>query len=492
MSSRHELFDVLLASLKNGAASEETLASVLIRVMLAAPEAIPRTDIAQGKGLSKVSYLKPSAVSKAVQAFLEPQTVEVDGVRQPRLRALLKEDPKVVDEGRGGRPILPIRLHPDNWGLMGLLISNEGRRPAAVRGVVTQLDGQEIVGDEWQLVRGDTQEGLLSELGRVVEELRDRADKADADRGLSGRQLLGVGVNVAGHVHDGHVIGATHMGLAADEDRDLEGPLHDITELPVVVDNDLNLLAVRETYRSDYTERNMAVLAVLPDGVGAGLILNGHVYRGGGGMAGEPGHQTVSVRAKPPRHLTGHTDGASYFSAVCECGHANHVDCYATPSRLLAGAGTASLAQAAGQPASDNKGRLTRAGWVFDLGGRALGEAIATLVNIVNPSRVVVRLPREIASGEIGQGTAAARYLAAMEETLDEFAFSDGAATARAGASRLTLESLPADIEHEGATLAAIRVLDAFVMHARGKDTCVAASGGPVIRAVQGQLPEVR
>ena len=65
--------------------------------------------------------------------------------------------------------------------------------------------------------------------------------------------------------------------------------------LPVVVDNDLNVLGVHETYRPRSPERNIAVVAVFDDGVGSALIVDGRVYRGGNGMAGEIGHLYVPM-----------------------------------------------------------------------------------------------------------------------------------------------------------------------------------------------------
>ena len=70
---------------------------------------------------------------------------------------------------------------------------------------------------------------------------------------------------------------------------------HDLgLDMPVYVDNDVNVLGVLQTYRPDFPELDLAVIGVFDDGVGSALILGGLVYRGGRGMAGEIGHLQTS------------------------------------------------------------------------------------------------------------------------------------------------------------------------------------------------------
>ena len=189
-----------------------------------------------------------------------------------------------------------------------------------------------LVWEEVKLPSDASFENLAVYLNDFAYKLRRRLDKVD---GFTTRRMLGVGVEIGGHVKDGIIIGATHLGIPADEDHDLLTPLHTGLRVPIVIDNDVNVLAVQELYCHKYKERDIAVVAVCEDGVGASLILDGHVYRGGGGMAAEPGHLTVRLDTGAAAAVDRNAPSAKgpNFNSPCHCGKNNHIDCYAVPAR---------------------------------------------------------------------------------------------------------------------------------------------------------------
>lgn len=475
----HAMYDDLLKDMEQSSSvSKNVLARVLVRVMISAPQTVARADIAKGTMLAKPSTLNQSAVSKAVACLAEHGLVTQYNYRS---------DP----EERAGRPIIPLSLGSSTWALMGITVVHKDDKPVKLHGVVTDM-------------RVDKDLSFLAELERPLEDVTfstvaDNIKQLHDDL-LSAlttpRKLFGVGVGVASHVDEGVVIGATHVGLSTGETFDLLTPLQDLLQVPVVIDNDVNLLAVRQTYKPQ-AERHVSVIAVLNDGVGGSLIIDGHVYRGGGGMAAEPGHQTVINLPKLPSPERLNTNGWG-FDHPCHCGMPSHVDCYAVPTRLTAELGT-TLAEAGRKPARDpSSGQLTRPASVFRTGGEALGQGIAGVINTVNPSRVVLILPGDLARadtqtqdamgskgddeivGRAEPGTAAAEYLEGVEAAVTAYSFSRGAVDARAGGRRLTVQVLnPAQIDQQSALCAAIRILDAFVMHALERDRCheLAADG---------------
>lgn len=464
----HDAYDDLLKTMEErSGVSRNVLARVLARVMISAPHEVARADIAKGTMLAKPSQLNQSAVSKAVEGLLQ--------------EGFVTQFEQQADQARAGRPIKPLRLGGAQRALMGIKILHNQARPVKLYGLLSDLrveDGSDLLARlELPLPSDATFDSVADHIGELHRQLMIRAPEVTG--------LLGVGVELASHVHEGNVIDATHVGLSPGEAFDLLTPLQELfgREVPVVVDNDVNVLAVRETYRS-LAERHVAVVAVLEDGVGASLIIDGHVYRGGGGMAAEPGHQTVV-------DLPGDAsdDAVGGLDHQCHCGKLRHVDCYATPRRLEA-ALAMSLAEARDLPDADKTGTPTQAAKVFRAAGHALGQGIAAIVNVVNPARVLLILPGDLAmedentrhisdatgrpyAGRVRRGTAAAQYLQGVEEALNEFSFSRGADDARAGESSLRVQVLDTDeTEEQGAICAAIRVLDAFVMHARGRDRC--------------------
>ncbi|HKY05450.1 MAG TPA: ROK family protein [Blastocatellia bacterium] len=76
-------------------------------------------------------------------------------------------------------------------------------------------------------------------------------------------------------------------------EMDLIGELSGVTELPVTLDNDANAAAYAELQVGAARGRKEVFFVTLGTGIGAGLIINGRIYRGALGFAGEFGHMTI-------------------------------------------------------------------------------------------------------------------------------------------------------------------------------------------------------
>lgn len=462
----HHLYDEILDRMVEASGvSRQVLSKVLVRAMVAGPDDFVRADIAKGWMVGRPSPINAGAVSKAVASLIA--------------EGLMTQDPSRADyEHRSGRPIKPLRLGSDKWGLMGIKILHQGGRPTALTGIITKLRldlSDVLVWDEIELPREVNFANLADHLAIFANKLLARLVAVD---GFSTRQILGIGVEIGGQIKDGHLIGATHIGLQANEKYDLRTPLELHLHIPVVIDNDANVLAVRELYRTMYKERDITLVAVFEDGVGAALILNGFVYRGGSGIAAEIGHQ--SVRQTHDEATSSYTAvkpisaGVTGFRSPCHCGKKNHIDCIAVPARISAELGENVIFEdAAMSEAFTEDGNLTSAGRAFHRGGQALGQGLASIINIVNPARMVVLLPSTLIPADRNDQTAAAEYLSSMEDTVTSESFSTGAADARSNEEFLTIEPMnPDEVGFVGAHCAALRAFDAFIMHARDRDEC--------------------
>jgi predicted NBD/HSP70 family sugar kinase len=145
-------------------------------------------------------------------------------------------------------------------------------------------------------------------------------------------------------------------------------------DLPIAVDNDANLGALAEAAFGAARDARDLVYLKVSSGIGAGLILNGRLYRGAAGLAGELGHRIVDP------------DGP-----VCRCGNRGCLETVASAGALVARLrpvhgedltvdGMLALARAGDEPA---RGVIAEA-------GRAIGRAVADLLNVLNPELVVV------------------------------------------------------------------------------------------------------
>lgn len=472
----HKVWDDLLQSMPSGG-SPTMLAKVLTRTVLAKGP-VSRSEISNGSMLIRQKPLASGTVGKAVDALIGEEL-------------LTAEDKKT---GQPGPPITPLRLG-DRWAIVGIHIDQQHEGPDTLTGIICGLDRQPILEPltvEVPRPAGQQDEHVLRPLaehaGKLTEALLAKLDGP--------RRFLGVGAGIGGHVDGGIVRDSVHAGwhrqvnlqrTLAEEIRKLP----DLRGIPVVVENDVNALAIHGHYDSTFKGLDVTLVTVFRQGVGGALILNGRMYRGAGGMAPEPGHIPVEYpedqpdweRPSAPAAVAGRT-----FDDECLCStpnrkHYGHLDTLATPARIegqltaLGRDGPVNLETAAATqlaiPAADGTLVISPEAIVLRRAGRALGRAVAGLIDTLNPGELVLRLP--LALAEPDPLTSGGQYLAAVKREVDG-GYSTGPADARDGGRELTVQSYANDAEaaRDGAIAAATTVFNAFIEHARGRDGCSA------------------
>ncbi|MGH9474960.1 MAG: ROK family protein [Terriglobales bacterium] len=235
----------------------------------------------------------------------------------------------------------------------------------------------------------DVKEGRL----RVVADMCDAV--TDITRRLPDSRLDGIGIGVPGIINlaDGTV--RQSPNLPGWSDFPVRADIEQRLQTHVVLENDANAAALGESWVG--AGRNVGSLCMLTvgTGIGGGLILDGHIWHGREGMAGELGHMTIDPNG-----------------ALCGCGNLGCVEAYAAASAIVRMAMAAirvgrspELARAA-----EELGELTAeivyikakqgdvvAREIFDMVGRSLGIAIANLINIFN-------LPLYVVGGGVAHG----------------------------------------------------------------------------------------
>ena len=130
--------------------------------------------------------------------------------------------------------------------------------------------------------------------GELSDYLTGRTNAILAKHGLSMSDVRGVGAAFPGMIDyaKGVVVEAsTLIGLNEQPLRDM---LRERMGVPVYVDNDANVAALAEYRLGAGRGHDHMIYASLATGIGGGLILNGQLYRGMHGMAGEIGHMFIS------------------------------------------------------------------------------------------------------------------------------------------------------------------------------------------------------
>lgn len=275
---------------------------------------------------------------------------------------------------------------------------------------------------------------------RLMGELFDEAQKRPESRG----SLLGVGVAVPCPVDAKTPDRLSPRLLPAWAEIRFAAQLHHRFDARVFVDNDANCGALAEAHQgagkgfSDFTYMKVAT------GVGAGHIINGQPYRGFNGIAGEVGHTTVDPAGRKCRcGLRGCLEAEIGSGAIVD-----------KAREALASGRVSSLAQSADLSLGDVV-ECAHAGdrLAIDLiaeAGRFLGVAVANLVNILNPARVILG-GRLAQAGELLLGplrsTLRERALWTSVERSDVVISPLAKGTIAIGAATLVLRAALADLQ---------------------------------------------
>ena len=207
-------------------------------------------------------------------------------------------------------------------------------------------------------------------------------------RELPDAEFIGIGAGAPGPLdaEAGVVLLTPNLGWV---DYPLRDRLQAALGLPTVIDNDANCAVLGEWWQGAAQGTQHAIGFTIGTGIGGGIIVNGQLYHGASGCAGEIGHTTIEANG---RH--------------CACGNYGCLEAYASGLAIArraveaieSGEVTTLLERAGGDP-----GKIT-ARTVYDAAhegdelarelvhetAQFLGAGVANLVNVFNPEVVVV------------------------------------------------------------------------------------------------------
>jgi len=318
-------------------------------------------------------------------------------------------------DSRGGRPPTLLAFNRN----AGLVLAVD-LGATSVKVALTDLAGEILASLSHELEISEGPEPVLAEVNRL-------ADLLLTELGRSPDDVKAIGVGVPGPVEfaSGRLV---HPPIMAGW-HDYAVPLaFQRFGCPVYVDNDVNVVAAGEL-GSARNEENFLVVKI-GTGIGCGIVVHGQIYRGTQGCAGDIGHIYIP-----------HGD-----TVICRCGNENCLE-------AIAGGGALARAAAAkGLPVHHVKDlvRLALEGEPAALelirnAGREIGGVLASLVNIFNPSRIVLVGSVAEAGNALLAGIREVVYrrslplaARALEITVSEQGKVDG----QLGAAQLAIESL--------------------------------------------------
>lgn len=281
-----------------------------------------------------------------------------------RVDALLAADllrPAGEAASTGGRPPARVAFNPR----AGLVLAVDlGATHATV--AVADLAGVILDARTRTIDIGDGPQSLLDTI------LADGAALLDAT--ADGLPLVGMGIGVPGPVE--HSTGRpTNPPIMPGWDRfDVPAYVQRTLDVPVLVDNDVNILALGEQATS-WPQVDDLIFVKVSTGIGAGIIAGGQLQRGAQGSAGDMGHVQVPTGAGSARQPGDDRDleALASGSALAIALRGEGLDAQSAADVVdLVRAGNSAAIEATRQA------------------GRDVGEVLATVVNLLNPSIIVL------------------------------------------------------------------------------------------------------
>ena len=265
----------------------------------------------------------------------------------------------LATENMVGRRPVKVDLAMNSPILAGIFVGRD-----AITGILMDLKANLLHRVCFDLDHSDNNESLIEKMIAEVDELARFTD----------RTILGFGVSSIGPVNikDGIILKPTNFyGIHDIHVREL---VEARTGLPVFLRNDMSAAALAEKYYGYGINVMDFVYIGITNGLGAGIVSGGELFQSKSGFSGEFGHMSID-----------------HHGATCGCGNRGCIELYASAPNIIGtinqacGTDLKSVAEVSDLCAENTQAMHVMLG-ILD----KLAIAVTGIVNIVDPSRVIV------------------------------------------------------------------------------------------------------
>jgi glucokinase len=225
----------------------------------------------------------------------------------------------------------------------------------------------------------------------AVASIKKAIDDLLAAQKLDRSALLRMGVSCGGPLDRLHGIIQSPPNLPSWDDVPITSILADEFKVDCLIENDANAGAVAEhRFGAGKGTQNMVFLT-MGTGLGAGIITDGHLYRGTNDLAGEIGHVRLTRTGPVGHNKAGSAEGWASGGGIAQLAAQSVAEAQRKRKKTVLAeqmkSGKAITARDVAVAAK--KGDEIALGILRTTGGR-LGEVLAILVDILNPERIVI------------------------------------------------------------------------------------------------------
>ncbi len=219
---------------------------------------VSRADIA------RVTKLQRSTVSLIVDELLKADLIE-----------------EVEGESSGGRPPQLLSLKTTHAVALGIDLGKK----------ITIVGTSDLSGRLLEMQEFPTNPNFTESVDQIIETVKYFIDKSNGS-------IEGIGISLPGLVESwkGKVVNIPHLDWHYPK---IAETIEAATGIPVIVENDTNAAALAELWlgRPEISDVRDFIVVLVHSGIGTGIVFDGQIYRGKGGVAGEFGHMTIGSNA---------------------------------------------------------------------------------------------------------------------------------------------------------------------------------------------------
>lgn len=265
-----------------------------------------------------------------------------------------------VIDGAKGRRSIGITLNSAPYKIIGIRLA---RKWIAIG--LYDLNGNEYGTKQIPILKSDDSMTALNKMKEMISE----AFRANPD----GR-IIAIGLVTPGPLirSEGRIALMTHF--PGWEKINIKEELTNDYGVPVYIEHDANAGGLAQWWfgeKHQDQDRGIMIYVAAGQGIGASIVIDGNVYRGALGMAGEIGHMSIDYQGTP-----------------CECGHRGCLETYCSTSALLKSLGEEySSLQTVWESLKEGDqavtGAVRQAAWY-------LGFGLVNVINAFNPDRMII------------------------------------------------------------------------------------------------------